>query len=47
MTAQPVEPLPQELVRDAAAEELGRINAAVIERLIREGKPVPGQPTSP
>jgi len=46
MTASHTEPPPAP-VRDAAAEQLGRINAAVIERLIREGKPIPGQSADP
>ena len=41
MTAQPAEPLPQ-LEDDEIAEQLGQIAAGVIERLRREGKPVPG-----
>jgi hypothetical protein len=46
VTAQPVEPLPQ-LEDDEIAEQSAAISAAVIERLRREGKPVPGIDPSP
>lgn len=54
MTAQPAEPLPLVEAIDpntpegrAATERLAVINAGVINRLRREGKPVPGIDPSP
>lgn len=55
MTAQPVEPLPPRVQPLDPASAAGReaasrsadISAAVINRLRREGRPIPGEPTDP